>query len=144
MMPETLGVHLLLLPRSDFMRIPSGARMLIDQAIRSTCKKHSHTLYASHVTDDHLHVLVEDSVDRDAVEIIYNVLDAARGALKAYDSSLDFDDNVHLTILPPWHLEILASFVRDQKKFHERFTVQEELEKVFLPNAVSNEDMVPS
>lgn len=143
MIPQTIGIHLLLLPSPDHL-IPTGAHALLEQAIHKECKKQRQTLYALHIHRDHVHVLVEDSTDNDAGVAITAILRASRKALQVYDSSLDFDDNVHVTLLPPWHLEIMSSFVRDQEAFHRRFTIAEEIEKVFLPNMIHDDAMVPS
>ena len=52
-------------------------------------------------------------------------------------STFDWDDGVHVTLLPPWHLEIMASFVRDQDRYHQTRTLEDELDEVFRPNGIS-------
>lgn len=49
--------------------------------------------------------------------------------------TFEWHERLHVTLLPPWHVEILASFVRDQDNFHKTRTLQQELDEIFLPNA---------
>ena len=51
--------------------------------------------------------------------------------------TFEWDDAVHVTLLPPWHLEIMASFVRDQERYHETRSLEDELDEVFRPNGIA-------
>jgi hypothetical protein len=57
-------------------------------------------------------------------------------ASHASTAGFTWDAGIHVTLLPPWHIEIMASFVRDQDLYHTNRTLEEELDQVFRPNSV--------
>ncbi len=134
MQAETVGVHLLLLTEPSTIAIPGSARVLLTQGIQRSVKEAKGELYATHVHSDHIHVLMACKTDDVATDAIERILHTSAETLELVEPLLTLQTEVHVTLLPPWHLEILASFIRDQTEFHKRFTVHEELEHVFLPN----------
>lgn len=134
---QGLGLHLILVPRQESF-IPRDVHNIIEQTIDRTARKHRLSCAATHTREDHLHVLVSVTDEADIPDFIGDLLQSLRRSLRsqgAHMSSFDWDEGVHVTLLPPWHLEIMASFVRDQDRFHLTRTLENELDEVFRPNS---------
>lgn len=142
MLHGSIGLHVLLLFKPDVCSVPSGAKLLIDQSLQQATKRHSCKRHALNIQPNHLHLLLECSSEEQAVEVITSVLACTRDALQIYDTGIEVDPAIHVTLLPPWHLEILASFVRDQELYHRNHSVQDEIQNIFLPNKTSNTEAI--
>jgi REP element-mobilizing transposase RayT len=132
-----LGLHLILIPRQDSM-IPPDVKHILEQTVDLTARKHRLECAATHAREDHLHVLVSVTDEADIADFIGDLLENLRRLMRgqgAHLRSFDWDEGVHVTLLPQWHLEIMASFVRDQDRFHESRTLENELDEVFRPNS---------
>lgn len=98
------------------------------------------TFKTLHVCADHMHVLFVSKDEQSVNTFLPAFAERARQFISNADSELvsfEWHERLHVTLLPPWHVEILASFVRDQDNFHRTRTLQEELDEVFLPNATA-------
>jgi hypothetical protein len=86
-----------------------------------------------------VHFLARATAGRDVSEFVAVLLDRMSGAVTdsgMADHRFQWDEAVHVTLLPPWHVEILASFVRDQDRYHATRSLEDELNEVFRPNAI--------
>lgn len=134
-----LGLHLILIPRSGFLLPPDVHRSLAVAAER-TAEQHRLRFSAVHTREDHMHVLIGASNEADIGDFISSMLGELRAELRglgAHMSDFEWDEAVHVTLLPPWHMEIMASFVRDQDRYHSTRTLEEELDEVFRPNGIA-------
>lgn len=132
-----LGLHLILIPRTGSM-LPMETRDAISSSIHRIAYEHKLHCAAVHAREDHLHILTAVGGDADIPEFIGSLLDGLRRELRrtgAHMTGFEWDEGVHVTLLPPWHLEIMASFVRDQDRYHEHKTLENELDEVFRPNS---------
>lgn len=136
---HSFGLHLILIPRQGSF-LPPSVHAVLARTIENTTERHRLRCSAVHVRLDHLHVLLGVSEEADIADFIGSMLAELRQEMRcqgAEMSTFDWDDAVHVTLLPPWHLEIMASFVRDQERYHQTRTLEEELDEVFRPNGVS-------
>ncbi|MEN9795447.1 MAG: hypothetical protein RLZZ150_424 [Bacteroidota bacterium] len=141
---DTFGLHLILLP-AFACRIPAHAHSSLSDATQRICSQYGCRSVAIHAREDHLHVLVSAADERDMTRFVHALLDALRRTVVACGGpfrGFTWDPAVHVTLLPPWHIEILASFVRDQDRYHEHRTLEQELDDVFRPNALEPEEPV--
>lgn len=95
------------------------------------------TLAAFETLGDHMHVLLNATGDEGITTLITSVMDETRNAIRQHGGpyrGFEWEESVHVTLLPPWHLPLLASFVRDQQRYHEDHTLEEELNEVFRPD----------
>lgn len=135
---ETFGLHLILMPALS-CRIPVHMQDTLADATRRVCSEFTCRSVAIHAREDHLHVLVSATTERDVtsfvnalIEELHDVVVACGGPFRKFT----WDPAVHVTLLPPWHIEILASFVRDQDRYHEKRSLEDELDEVFRPNSI--------
>lgn len=134
----SVGIHVILIPNSDSFTLPENrqsdlVQIAVEIATMSRC-----TFKALHVRADHMHVLFVCADERSADTFLPAFAERSRQYIIGTTSELEsfeWNERLHVTLLPPWHVEILASFVRDQDNFHRTRTLQEELDEVFLPNA---------
>jgi REP element-mobilizing transposase RayT len=132
-----LGLHLIIIPGEGLM-IPRGIHHLLEQTVDRTAQRHKLRSAAVHTREDHVHILLSVNEEASIPDFIGEVLEDLRRTLRsqgAHLRSFEWDEAVHVTLLPPWHLEIMASFVRDQDRFHETRTLEDELDEVFRPNS---------
>jgi len=133
---RTIGIHLILLPTSSSMRIPRMARTEIRNVLTASAAAHACRLKESALREDHVHVLLSADDEGAVAEFIARSMEDITNVVRTYHPTFDLSDRVHVTLLPPWHLEILASFLRDQDRYHEFRSVQEEIDEIFRPNAL--------
>lgn len=142
MLHESFGLHLILLPALA-CRIPAHMQSALSTTTTTVCAEFSCRCVAVHAREDHLHVLVSATTERDMTSFVHALLDAlSRTVMECGGPFRRFawDPAVHVTLLPPWHVEILASFVRDQDRYHEHRSLEQELDEVFRPNALEAEE----
>lgn len=135
---ETFGLHLIILPKPSG-RIPTSVAGELSIAAEHTAMMFRFGCKASHFQEDHAHLLVTATAQDDIAAFISALLDELRSVIVACGGpfrGFAWDEAVHVTLLPPWHVEILASFVRDQERYHERRSLEQELDEVFRPNAL--------
>ncbi len=130
----TLGIHLILLPEGK-SQLPQASMVLVGNAIQRTCKKYRCSLFATAVRSDHVHVLLEARNEVDATNAIAALADSVRQCVQSVDALAEMSSDIHITLIPPWHLEVMASFVRDQELFHSKYTVDQEITTIFMPHA---------
>ena len=136
---HSLGLHRILIPPQGSL-LPPGVHEALARTIEQTTERHRLRCSAVHVREDHLHVLLGVTDEADIADFIGSMITDLRREVRrqgAELSTFDWDDAVHVTLLPPWHLEIMASFVRDQDRYHQTRTLEDELDEVFRPNGIS-------
>ncbi|RPI68171.1 MAG: hypothetical protein EHM43_05640 [Ignavibacteriae bacterium] len=136
MQPQSIGLHILIQPVSGGEQFPAAEREAVHDAIRQSSILHDCPLQAMKVLPDHVHVLVLADAETQASMFIASLMDNITSVMKGSRHDFQLSEDIHVTLLPPWHVEILASFVRDQERFHQHKTVEEELDLVFRPNAL--------
>lgn len=123
----TIGLHLILLAAAgDF----EGDMLNLDDDLKAAGEKHNVQVKELAIREDHIHLLCNCDDESAAAEFIAGSMEACE------KRGLECSDRVHVTLLPPWHLEILASFLRDQDRYHETRTVEQEIDEIFRPNSV--------
>lgn len=134
-LPFPIGLHIILTPGPAFALIPDDRCESIRNAIRRAASGAGCGFKAAHVEPDHVHVLVIAEDEKRAAsffdELVEHTTSATRNGTQ-YEA-FTWNERVHLTLLLPWHIEVFASFVRDQALYHETHTLEQELEEVFLP-----------
>lgn len=136
-----IGIHLIAIPGENCMLDVEAVGREIEHLAHTTAVIAGCTCAAVHVRPDHVHVLIAAAMEESVGTFIPRFLDATTQFIRGEQEKrgqgdgFAWDDGVHVTLLPPWHLEILASFVRDQDRFHEHKSLQEEIDEVFMPNA---------
>lgn len=142
MLHETFGLHLILLPAMS-CRIPVHVQASLADTARRVCAEFTCRCVAVHAREDHVHVLVSATTERDMTSFVHALLEALCSTVVECGGPFrrfSWDPAVHVTLLPPWHVEILASFVRDQDRYHEQRSLEQELDEVFRPNALETEE----
>lgn len=142
MIDTTAGLHLILVPSSGF-EIPEHLEEHVTQAIETAIRGSHAMLHAVSVQTDHLHLLLSVEGVHGLHQIIDSIVTSLQCAVAKSERSMSkfrWDQGVHVTLLPPWHIEIMASFVRDQHRFHETRTLEQELDEVFRPNSIQFDD----
>lgn len=137
----TIGIHVIAIPGENQVLDVEAVGREIEHLAHTTAVIAGCTCAAVHVRPDHVHVLISADMEESVGTFIPKFLDVTSQYIRSeqekrgQEDEFSWDDGVHVTLLPPWHLEILASFVRDQDRFHERKSLQEEIDEVFMPNA---------
>lgn len=141
---HSVGVHVILVPRSEVSSLPRHRQSDLVQIATDTAVKSGCIFKSLHVGEDHMHVLIV-SADEQAVNTFLPEFAERSAACIIGDNTdmrgFEWGDRIHVTLLPPWHVEILASFVRDQDSFHKTRTLQQELDEIFMPNALISSDL---
>lgn len=138
----TAGMHLILIPSGEY-RLPKELLDPLTKVTEHTLKGRNATLHAAAVQPDHVHILVSVATVKNLHELIDALVSNLQQTVITSDTALSkftWENGVHVTLLPPWHIEIMASFVRDQDHYHASRTLEQELELVFRPNGVSLDD----
>ena len=139
----SVGIHVILMPCSDVFALPLDSQVQLTRIAEETAVMSGCTFKTLHVSVDHMHVLFVSKDEQSVNTFLPAFAERARQYLCDADTKLqtfEWNERLHVTLLPPWHVEILASFVRDQDNFHLTRSLQEELEEVFLPNATAFAD----
>lgn len=133
-----IGIHLLLRPEVE---IQSGFASIIEDKIESGCEKHGLELIELSILNDHIHILIriesegeEDNIfkKRDLEGFLLELGSSARDSIQnIFGEEFEWVDAINVMVLPINHIEILASFLRDQENLHKRMTLEEEIEEVF-------------
>ncbi|MFN5377394.1 MAG: hypothetical protein ACK5BQ_01350 [Ignavibacteria bacterium] len=133
------GIHLILVPTkgkvlSDVLEEP------LQRIMEHTIVGRNGFYHASSLQHDHLHILMSVA----GIEGLHRLIDSLVVDLQQVIAQSEpalanfaWEQGVHVTLLPPWHVEIMASFVRDQHRYHESHTLEQELDEVFRPNSVT-------
>jgi REP element-mobilizing transposase RayT len=145
---HSLGLHLILIPRKGSF-LPTSAHDALARTVEHTTERHRLRCSAVHVREDHLHILLGLTDEADIADVIGSILADLRREMRSQGADMrmrtfEWDDAVHVTLLPPWHLEIMASFVRDQERYHETRTLEDELDEVFRPNGIATPGNEPT
>jgi len=134
-LPFPIGLHIILTPGPSFALLPDDRVNSVLAATRIAAQRADCSFKAAHAEPDHVHVLViavdEQRASSFFDELVEHTTSAVRNGTQ-YES-FAWNERVHLTLLLPWHIEVFASFVRDQSLYHRTHTFEQELEEVFLP-----------
>jgi len=134
----SVGIHVILMSNSEDFALPRNRQPDLTRIAEETATLSGCTFKTLHVCVDHMHVLFVSKDEQSVDTFLPTFAELARKCISETDSSMqsfEWNERLHVTLLPPWHVEILASFVRDQDNFHMTRTLQQELDEVFLPNA---------
>ena len=138
----TAGMHLILIPSGEY-RLSKDLLDSLTKVAEHTLKGRNATLHATAVQQDHVHILISVATVKNLHELIDALVSNLQQTVITSDAAMKrftWENGVHVTLLPPWHIEIMASFVRDQDRYHTTRTLEQELEQVFRPNGVSLDD----
>lgn len=138
-----VGIHVILIPSSDTFELPRHRQVHLSQIAEETAIMSGCTFKTLHVCADHMHVLFVSNDEQSVNTFLPAFAELAAQCIGDDDGGLkefEWSERIHVTLLPPWHVEILASFVRDQDNFHRTRTLQQELDEVFLPNSMPMPD----
>ena len=133
---NSLGVHLLLVPNDPAMYISQLSHADITAAVKTSANTHKCKLHGLCVRRDHIHVLIQAADENEAAKFVASLIREVGVAAKIRDPLFELSDGLHVTLLPPWHIDILNSFLRDQDHYHERHTVKDEIEQIFRPDGL--------
>ena len=136
------GMHLIIVPAKGFTLSPAMAES-ITSITEHTLSLREGILHATSVQSDHVHILLSVVGAKGLHELIDALVANLQHVVAKSDASMaafKWDSGIHVTLLPPWHIEIMASFVRDQDRYHMNRTLEDELDQVFRPNSVELED----
>lgn len=137
MLPFPVGVHLLF--KVDHEPLPSSLREALRESVTQSASLCSCRLRECAILEDHMHVLLEIRDEDEAAPVIHAIHDATTAAAQEQLQGFSWDDQVHVTLMPPWHVELFASFLRDQDRYHAVHTVQEELDQILSPDAMQTQ-----
>ena len=116
------------------MKIPSASGGAILERVNCSGQKTSCVVHEVAIQEDHIHVLATVPNEHAGARFISKVVDDVRTASREADSAFDLCEQLHVTLLPPWHVSILASFLRDQDRYHKDHSVDDEIVQIFQPN----------
>ncbi len=136
-----IGIHIVLRPTTTSPPIPISESHRIEAKILNTALICQCTLKAFFAMPDHLHILIEASDEQTVAEFIPELAQVTEREIRSCGPNVSLDhfawnSNIHVTLLPPWHIEILASFVRDQERYHKTRDVEQELREVFQSDSI--------
>lgn len=134
MLPFPVGVHLLFTAESATTLIPDQQEPHMRSAIERAAALCSCRVRECAIRPDHVHVLLEVRDEDEAAPVIHAIHDETSSLLQGAHPEFTWSDQVHVTLMPPWHVELFASFLRDQDRYHEKHTVQEELDQILCPD----------
>ena len=137
-----IGIHLMLTPADDSYELPSSLQTVFESTTHSLGQANKCFLKALHVRPDHVHLLFQSAEEDEIEHFVHELLLTLKNVVQQYHDGANrfqWNEHVHITLLPPWHIEILASFVRDQDRFHQNRTFDQELNEIFMPNAAMSE-----
>ncbi len=135
-MHTSIGLHILIQPMRRGDQFPEDHHASIIDAAHQAAIMYECPMQEMQVLRDHIHVLVLANVETQASDFIHALMDGIGGVMQRSEPDFQLSEDVHVTLLPPWHIEILASFIRDQERFHRTRSVEDELDLVFRPNAL--------
>lgn len=133
----SVGIHLILVPKSGYMAATNDSllKSVVESTLTTNGGEDVATFIEGKVLQDHVHILL-GSKAADELGLYIDKIIRSLTAIEQMmgDDGFEFDEGVHVTLLPPWHLQILASFVRDQDNYHKTRSLEMELDEVFRPN----------
>lgn len=136
---RSLGVHLLLVPKDNTKHISQLSHNDINNSVEESAESHRCSVHGVSVQKDHIHVLVHVADEKAAAAFVASMLLSVTEAVSNRDPLFELSESLHVTLLPPWHLEILSSFLRDQERYHATHSVQDEINEIFRPDGVSQQ-----
>lgn len=124
---NVVGIHMIFLPEGSWIPFkPTVFR----EAVQSAAEDHNVEVREAAYRVDHMHLLIKADDEGAVAEFISQFMQLVE------EQGYSMSDKVHVTLLPPWHIEILSSFIRDQDRYHETRTVEDEIDEIFRPSAV--------
>lgn len=136
----SVGIHVILMPISNVFALPLDRHDQLARIAEETASMSGCTFKSLHVSEDHMHVLFVSKDEQSVNTFLPAFAERTREYICRSDAKLqtfEWNERIHVTLLPSWHVEILASFVRDQKNYHRTRSLQDELDEIFLPNAMA-------
>jgi|LakMenEpi03Aug12_release.lakeMendotaPanAssembly.Ray.scaffolds.fasta_scaffold13549_2 REP element-mobilizing transposase RayT len=140
---DEIGVHLLLTPELSSGSIPMGASEALERLASDIARLSGCSCKAVHVREDHMHILLRCTVDETIARFIDAFIPRALETVRNISGrtrSFDFDDRIHVTLLPPWNIDLFTAFVRDQEHYHSTHSLYQELEEIFIKGAANLTD----
>lgn len=140
---QTYGIHLIFIPTAQSGPLSATMQESLERLARETAADHDCTIKALHVCRDHMHVLIlstEPSTMEDFFPVFF---EASQNTIRNHARSYKrfaWSEGVHVTLMPAWHVEMMASFVRDQDRYHEHRTLEQELEEIFQPTQIPSKE----
>jgi len=130
-----MGIHFMLMPSIQSHTFPASIQPLLQTLASDISRMCNCSFRALYVLDDHLHIMLASS-DEDVVQTFFTTFmdqgqDLIRGIGGTY-REFEWDDRVHVTLVPPWHVDLMTAFVRDQEYYHRNHTFRQEIDEIFL------------
>lgn len=144
-----MSIHLILIPK---MEIKNRYSSIIESTFVEVSSKYNLILKSFAILPDHIHLVLNDVEigDTDNVspdnqsDCIFEMVELIKERVfDIYEEEIEWDDFVHVMLMPLGHSEILTSYLKDQDNLHSRMTLQEEIEIVFeqkKPNSIEDEN----
>lgn len=133
-----IGIHFMLMPSTSSGTFPLSIQRDLESLAIDICNSCCCAFRAMSVLDDHLHIMLASS-DEDIVQSFFSTfMDRGLELIRGADETcrgFDWDDKVHITLVPPWHVDIMTAFVRDQEHYHRTYTFADEIDNIFMPSA---------
>lgn len=132
--PFPIGLHIILTPKTASEQIPCDRATHLLAAAQFAAEEAGCTYKAAHAERDHLHVLVVSSDETHAAMFFDALVERTVDVIRESTGyrTFSWNERVHLTLLLPWHVDVFASFVRDQRHYHATHTLAQELEDIFF------------
>lgn len=144
-----MSIHLILIPK---MEIKNRYSSIIESTFVEVSSKYNLILKSFAILPDHIHLVLNDieigdtsnATPENQSDCIFEMVETIKERVfDIYEEILEWDDFVHVMLMPLGHSEILTSYLKDQENVHTRMTLQEEIEIVFeqkKPNSIENEN----
>lgn len=144
-----MSIHLILIPKIE---IKNRYSSIIESTFVEVSSKYNLILKSFAILPDHIHLVLNDTEIGDTSNAtpdnqsgcIFEMVEIIKERVfDIYEEILEWDDFVHVMLMPLGHSEILTSYLKDQENVHSRMTLQEEIEIVFeqkKPNSIENEN----
>lgn len=141
-MNQSLGIHLLVVAEKG-KTIPAIIHeeedfLTMREALQESVRKYAVTLHEMYIDSEHMHVLLECNDEDSATEAVPMIVNMSCEVVRRVAGhSFKLQEGVHITLIPPWHIKVLESYVRDQKRLHTTMTVDQEIVEIFMNGQTS-------
>lgn len=147
--PQSMGIHFMAMPGNPGMKMPLEAYEALTVLATEMAQMCRCTFRALNIQPDHVHILVEASEDHFIQLFFTGFLSRSEEIVQSWTSSqqpFSWAERVHVTIVPPWHIDMLVAFVRDQDYYHKTHSFVHEIESIFMRGASMDpsEDIYPN
>lgn len=141
-MSKGITIHLILVPKTELKHTYSS---IIESTFVEKTDQYDFNLKAFAILPDHIHLLITDEnfVQEDnssaynQTDCIFEIVETiSQRVSDIFEERLEWEDYVHVMLMPLGHSEILSSYIKDQQNIHDRMTLKEEIEVVFEQKAI--------